>query len=695
MASGFVLRAGYAHPVVSAGARDGAIRAASVELPMNACDPVRLEDDMTHVAVTFSLRGASHTELTVAAGMALYQGALDGADVLHRVHAEGTEDYVVFEQRPAREEIAYDVDVSHAAGLRLVSNTLEFLDAAGTPRLRISPPYVVDAKGGRGEGALALEGCMADVSPRAPWGRPVTSPGSSHCTVLVSWCAAVYPAMVDPIWGATGSMATVRTLHTATLLASGDVLVAGGEGMAMSYTTPILSSAELYNPKKGTFAATSSMTTKRSRDTATLLGSGRVLVAGGSTLPSAELYDPKAGTFTATGPMMTDRTDHSATLLASGDVLIAGGTGSGGYLSSAELYRPAGGTFGATGSMTTPRFWHTAALLQSGDVLVAGGRSLVGVPTSSAELYDPTGGTFTATVGAMTTARASQTATVLASGAVLIAGGYDESTTLSSAEFYDPTSESFTGAAAAMTTPRYSHTATLLGSGDVLIAGGFGTATVASSAEVYDSIAGLFAATASMMKARTEHTATLLGSGQVLVAGGSMDEAGDLTSSAEVYCTGPLVTACPSGDSCGTISNGCGGSVSCGVCGSGETCTEKKCVRERKDAGAESDASSKDSGTGAKDSGMVAKDSGTGRDAANDAASGGGNPSAGCGCRTAQRGELPSYPLVGFGGLALIGFARSRRSVVPWDPSSAARRRRPDRVRLVAWANGRQPGSTA
>jgi hypothetical protein len=57
--------------------------------------------------------------------------ALPGADVLHRVHPEGTEDYVVFEERPATEEIVYDVDVAHVAGLRLVSDTVEFLDKGG------------------------------------------------------------------------------------------------------------------------------------------------------------------------------------------------------------------------------------------------------------------------------------------------------------------------------------------------------------------------------------------------------------------------------------------------------------------------------------------------------------------------------------------------------------------------------------
>jgi len=61
--------------------------------------------------------------VSVARGMVVYPKAFVGADVVHRVHTEGTENYVVFAARPAREEIVYDVDVTEAAGLRLISTT--------------------------------------------------------------------------------------------------------------------------------------------------------------------------------------------------------------------------------------------------------------------------------------------------------------------------------------------------------------------------------------------------------------------------------------------------------------------------------------------------------------------------------------------------------------------------------------------
>lgn len=73
------------------------------------------------------------------------------------------------------------------------------------------------------------------------------------------------------------------------------MLVAGGGG-----TGGILSSTELYDPATGRWTETGSLVTGRDAHTATLLPSGKVLVAGGlSYLSGAELYDPTTGTWTA------------------------------------------------------------------------------------------------------------------------------------------------------------------------------------------------------------------------------------------------------------------------------------------------------------------------------------------------------------------------------------------------------------
>jgi hypothetical protein len=308
----------------------------------------------------------------------------------------------------------------------------------------------------------------------------------------------------------TGDMSFGRTAHTATLLQSGKVLIAGGDPCLFDhsyYENCPLSSAEVYDAGAGTFAATGRMSLTRVFHTATLLGNGKVLVAGGHGA-SAELYDPTSGKFAATGSMSVGRDSHTATLLANGKVLIAGGQNVSGPLATAELYDPNSGTFTATGTMTTARTSHTATLLANGRVLITG-RSNAAGELATAELYDPTTGSFSAT-NSMTSKRAFHVATLLSSGNVLVTGGSG----LSSAEVYDVVAGSFT-ATGAMMTARDSHIAILLANGTVLVAGGSGDFT----AELYNIASGTFTQTGSMEAVRVLPAAVLLQNGRVLASG--------------------------------------------------------------------------------------------------------------------------------------------------------------------------------
>lgn len=135
-------------------------------------------------------------------------------------------------------------------------------------------------------------------------------------------------AAASGTWALTGTLATARTYHTATLLPDGDVLVAGG----MDDSGAFLASAELYHPQTGSWSPTGAMSISRTFHTATLLPTGQVLVAGGLTIvngqetvvASAELYTPATGSWSPTGAMSTSREFHTATLLQNGQVLVAG-----------------------------------------------------------------------------------------------------------------------------------------------------------------------------------------------------------------------------------------------------------------------------------------------------------------------------------------------------------------------------------
>ncbi len=148
-------------------------------------------------------------------------------------------------------------------------------------------------------------------------------------------------------------MTTPRGRPSATLLANGDVLIAGGERR----DNESLASAEIFHASTLSFQSTGSMHQARIAHTATLLKDGRVLIAGGyagAVESTAEVYDPARGTFTETGSLGTARSKHTAGLLPDGRVLIAGGSDSRGWngnLSSAEIYDPQTGKFSAASPM--------------------------------------------------------------------------------------------------------------------------------------------------------------------------------------------------------------------------------------------------------------------------------------------------------------------------------------------------------
>jgi hypothetical protein len=182
------------------------------------------------------------------------------------------------------------------------------------------------------------------------------------------------------------------------LLPDGKVLVVGGKyGAPTNFNT--LAAAELYDPVTETWSPTGSLNTARNSHAATLLPSGKVLVAGGTdsystsptqsagfSLSSAELYDPALGTWTITASMSTFRYPCILTLLSGGLVLAISGDIS---LNSSELFDPATGTWSSAGPLAIARQSYSTTLLPNGKVLVAGGLAPSGGnPFSTAELFD-------------------------------------------------------------------------------------------------------------------------------------------------------------------------------------------------------------------------------------------------------------------------------------------------------------------
>src|SRR6185503_10693261 len=103
-------------------------------------------------------------------------------------------------------------------------------------------------------------------------------------------------------WTLTGSLKVTRSSHSATRLPNGKVLAVGGRPTK---------SAELYDPQTGNWAITGFTNEVHFfGHTATLLRSGDVLLAGGTNVngsgdyvATVELYSPATGTWSTTASL--------------------------------------------------------------------------------------------------------------------------------------------------------------------------------------------------------------------------------------------------------------------------------------------------------------------------------------------------------------------------------------------------------
>jgi len=204
-----------------------------------------------------------------------------------------------------------------------------------------------------------------------------------------------------------------RLGHTLTTLPDNRVLVAGGGArVAEVFSTKIAANVNPFSTDPsasvGSFVKTGMMMLDRAGHTATLLANGKVLLAGGGTCglysssfacttATAELFDPNEDTFTPTGALMSRLTAHTATRLADGRVLIAGGTIGGTPTDIVQIYNPTTGLFSYAGTMTVPRSHHQAVALTDGRVVLAGGD-----PGHTLEIYNPVTKNFSAVTARLT-----------------------------------------------------------------------------------------------------------------------------------------------------------------------------------------------------------------------------------------------------------------------------------------------------
>ncbi len=342
---------------------------------------------------------------------------------------------------------------------------------------------------------------------------------------------ALYACGGEGGFSPAGNMGTPRHGHTATRLASGEILIAAG----LTKTSP-LGHLETYDPTQKVFRPRAPEGFQaRGWHKATPMEGG-VLISGGWTtggeaLRSALLIHPGGGVLSR-AMMKRGRYDHTATRLPNGGALIAGGNDGKRAIRHLEIYLPDERRFAsARRPMLTPRQQHSATALSGGEVLIIGGAE--GAGARYAEMYLPAQGR-TRLVRSLTAQRSRHSATRLKDGSVLIAGGLGEDKTLDSAEIFDPGTQRFIPLASKLRVRRQQHTATLLPDGRVVLIGGWGGAgRTLASAEVFDPERRCFhLADGEMKSPRRLHTATSLGGLRVLIAGGASEA--EVLGSAEI-----------------------------------------------------------------------------------------------------------------------------------------------------------------
>lgn len=347
--------------------------------------------------------------------------------------------------------------------------------------------------------------------------------GTLACLTLLAPSAS-NPTQAPATVRQVASLRTARAAHTATVLPTGHVLLAGG----MADGGGSVASLELFDPARNTLEELGPLAERRASHTATTLGDGRVLIAGGydgQYLASLEVFEPSAKRVRRAGSLAVARSGHTATLLPDGRVLFVGGVGQGWtFLRSAELYDPETGRSELVGSMSVPRESHTATLLADGEVLIVGGHSGRRQDMevyASAELFSPRTRQFDA-AGTLVTPRHKHDAIRLADGRVLVVGGADRTDRVhyATTEVYTPRTASFArGPSMAHRRYKIAGTSVLLPNGDVLVTSGAPVAELLLlEGWIFREVAGRFPA------AYRFAAAAPLGGRDVLIAGGYSDQ---------------------------------------------------------------------------------------------------------------------------------------------------------------------------
>lgn len=300
------------------------------------------------------------------------------------------------------------------------------------------------------------------------------------------------------------------------------------------------------------------MRVERAGHTATLMKSGKVFIAGGfnlkqgtserKSLADVEIYNPETGAFelgkplsiTAQGSVIElPAAYHAAIRIPNGQIVVWGGETYGGGVNNVPgpkttvlFYDETVDDYGALGPRDPPsiaRSHHQLALDANGKVLVVGGLKRAGVLANEVEWLD-TSNNLHRIVGGANEARLGATVMPVKGGEfIAVAGGTDGTMMKADITFYKFTGMTF--AQQSLSSPprladpgrREAVGALIRDGADLLMLGGYTNATMvtpSASSEVLNGAAGTIGMGPDVRTARGEMCAVTMGDGSVLAAGG-------------------------------------------------------------------------------------------------------------------------------------------------------------------------------
>jgi hypothetical protein len=458
-------------------------------------------------------------------GAILYGDAAIDTDVVIALDSEGPEELRLLRSERAPSLTRWRIHGDAIAMARAVAGHLELVDRAGKVRLATEPIVAVDAVGQRRLAALTVTRQDGDG-----W----------LVEARFDLRGLAYPIVLDPAWTTIAPLPGARAGHSAVLLTTGKVLVAGG----VDSTGATYGEGVVFDPTTATWTKTGPNTYPPGWGGLAALPAGRAIALGGYASGRAEIYDSATNTWTETAPLKVPHGDAHPVVLASGKVLVAGGAAPPDER-SAEVYDP---TTNSWSLVAAAGHYHGSPFslrLADGRVLVAGETDAV------VEIYDPIADTWT-DAAPMNESHDGGASVLLPSGKALIVGGAGTPPLPSktTAETYDPATNTWT-LVGSLSEPRADFQLTVLSTGKVLATGGIAYGRPPyDDAELFDAVSNVWLNAGKMHARRRDHTATLLPSGDVLIAGGLDTIFSSATASAELFTQGAIAASCTSPFDC-------------------------------------------------------------------------------------------------------------------------------------------------